>query len=81
MCEVEEQQAARVEVQDPKSRAVIRVESEKTQDCVLERLSCGDISQEEVEDIGFVPSALISPRGAVHSCHSQCSEQGSLGAS
>ena len=32
MYEVEEQQAARVEVQGPKRRAVIRVESEETQD-------------------------------------------------
>ena len=44
MCEVEAQQAARVEVLGPTSRAVIRVESEET--------------QEEAVDIGFVPSAL-----------------------
>ena len=61
MCEVEEQQAARVEVQAQKRRAVIRVESEETQDYVLERCIYGDISQEEVDEIGFVPSALSEP--------------------
>ena len=43
MCEVEERQEARVEVQGPKRR-VIRVESEATQDYVRETLA---ISQEE----------------------------------
>ena len=57
MCEVGEQQTVRVEAQPKRRRAVIRVESEETQDCVLERRSCGDIGQEEVEDVGFVPSA------------------------
>ena len=38
MCEVEEQQAARVEVQAPTRKAVIRVESEETQDDVQENL-------------------------------------------
>ena len=61
MCEVGEQQAARVEVQAPKRRAVIRVESEGTQDYVLERRSYRDLSQEE-----FVPSALSEHRGAEH---------------
>ena len=53
LCEVEERQEARVEVQGPKSR-VIRVESEETQDYASETLA---ISQEEVDEIGFVPSA------------------------
>ena len=47
MCEVEEQQAARVEVQGPKRRAVLRVESEETQDYVSERLAHEDFSEEE----------------------------------
>ena len=59
-----------------KRRAVIRVESEETQDCVLERRSYGDVSQEEVEEVGFVPSALSEPRGVVHWCDNQCSEDG-----
>ena len=42
MCEVEEQQAARVEVQRPKRRAAIRVETEETQDYVFERRRYGD---------------------------------------
>ena len=40
---------------------MIRVESEETQDYVLETLA---ISQEEAEEMGFVPSALGEPRGA-----------------
>ena len=57
MREVEEQQAARVEVQGPKRR-VIRVESEETQDHIRKRLA---------DEIGFVPSASSEPRGTVHS--------------
>ena len=38
MCEVEDQQAARVEVQGPKRKAVIRVESEETQDYVRKKM-------------------------------------------
>ena len=48
MCEVEEQQAARVEVQCSKRRAV----SEETQDHVRERFSWEDLSQEEADEIG-----------------------------
>ena len=64
MCEVEEQQAARVGVQAPKRGAVIRVESEETQDYVRERFACEDLSQEEANEIGFVPSALSENRGS-----------------
>ena len=66
MCEVEEQQAARVEVQGPKRRAVTHVESEETQDYVLERRRYGDLSQEEVEEISFLPTAVSELRVAVH---------------
>ena len=62
VCEVEERQAARVEVQGLKRR-VIRVESEETQDSVRERIAHEENSQEEADVIGFVPSALREPRG------------------
>ena len=55
MCEVEEQQAARVEVQGPKTR-VIRVESEEAKDYVRQRLAQEETSQEEADEIGFVPA-------------------------
>ena len=42
-----------------KKRNVIRVESEETQDYVRETLT---LSQEEAEELGFVPSALREPR-------------------
>ena len=74
MCEVEEQQAARVEVQGPKRR-VIRVESEETQDHVSERLAHEELSQEEAEEIGFVSSALSESQGATHWCDNRCSEK------
>ena len=64
---------ANAEVQSPK-RKVIRVESEETQDCVLETLA---ISQKEADDLGFVPSALSEPRGAIYWCDNQCSEKAS----
>ena len=65
MCEVEEQQAARVEVQSPKRRAVIRVESEKTKDYVRKQSTYEDFSPEEVNEIGFVQSASSELRGAI----------------
>ena len=73
-CEVEERQAASVEVLGPKRR-VIRVESEETQDYVREKLAHEDFSQEAADEIGFVPSALSEPRGATHWCDNRCSEQ------
>ena len=75
MCEVEEQQAVRVEAQPQKRRAVIRVESEEPQDDALERRRCGP-GQEEVEETGFVPSAVSEPVCALHLCDKKCSEQG-----
>ena len=74
-CEVEEQQARIVEAQPQKRRAVIRVESEKTHDYVMERRSCGYPSQEEVEEIGFVPSAVSKPLWALHLSDNECREQ------
>ena len=76
MCEVEEQQAARVEAQAQKRSDVIRVESEEMQDRVMERRSCGYPGQEEVEEIGFVPSAVSGPLWVLHLCDNECSEQG-----
>ena len=58
--DVEERQAARVEVQGPKRR-VIRVESEETQDSVRERIAHEENSQEEADVIGFLPCALREP--------------------
>ena len=62
---------ASAEVQSPK-RKVIRVVAEETQDHVRETLA---ISQEEAEDMGFVPSALVEPRGAIYWCDNRCSEK------
>ena len=70
MCEVEEQQTASVEVQDPKRKAVIRVESQETQDYVRKRFACKDLVRKEVV-IGFVPSVLSEPRGTIHWCDNQ----------
>ena len=64
-------QEASVEIQSPK-RKLIRVEPEETQDYVRETLA---ISQEEDEEMGFVPSALGEPRGPVHWCDNRCSEK------
>ena len=62
MCEVEEQQAVRVEMQPPNRRAEIRVESEETQDHAWEWRRYGDLCQEVGEEISFVPSAVSEPR-------------------
>ena len=74
MCQVEEQQAARVEVQGPKRR-VIRVESAETQDFVRERLAHEEINQEEADEMGFVPSAFSELRGAFYWCDNRCSDE------
>ena len=57
------------EIQSPK-RKVIRVKSEETQDYVRETLA---LSQEEGEELGFVPSALGEPRGAIYRRDNRCS--------
>ena len=56
---------------DPKSKMGLE-ESEKTQDYVRETLAP---SQEEAEELGFVPSALSEPRGPIHWCDNRCSEK------
>ena len=76
----EEQQAARVEVQGPKRRTMIRVGSEETQDYVRQKFTFEDFSQEDVNEISFMPSASSEPRGAIHWCDNQCSEQGFIAA-
>ena len=58
------------EIQSSK-RKVIRAESEETQDYVCETLA---ISQEETQEIAFVPSALSESRGPIHWCDNRCSE-------
>ena len=59
------------EVQSPKWN-VIRVESEETQDYVRDLFS---VSREEVEEISFVPSALIISRGPMFWCDNRCSDK------
>ena len=74
---VEEHHAARIKVQGTKRRAVIRVEAEETHDYVRERRTYGDLSQEETDEIGFVPSALSEPRGTIHWCGKRCKKRAS----
>ena len=57
---------ATAEVQSPVK------ETEETQDYVRESLA---ISQEEAEEMGFVPSAVGEPRGAIYWCDNRCSEK------
>ena len=64
-------QEASVEIQSQK-REVIRVESEETQDYVLETLAS---SQEEAEEMAFVPMALSEPREHIYWCDNGCSEK------
>ena len=59
----------RVDIQSPK-RKVIRVESEETSNYMRETLAS---SQEEAEEMGFVPSAL-GARGATCWCDNRCRE-------
>ena len=63
-------QEGRAKVQSPK-RKVVRVESE-TQDYVRGSLN---LSQEEAEEISFVPSALSVPRGPMFWCDNRCSDK------
>ena len=52
-------------------RRVIREESAETQEHVRPQ---EELSQ-EADAMGFVPSALREPRGALHWCDSRCSEK------
>ena len=71
MCEVEEHVS---KFKASKIR-VIRVESEETQDYVREMLANEEISQDEADEIGFVPSAFSEPRGAFYWSDNRCSEK------
>ena len=51
---------------------MIRVESEEIQDFVRE---AKDLSQEEVEEINFVPSAISVPQKPLFRCENRCSEK------
>ena len=53
-------------------RKVIRVESEETQDYVREPK---DLSQEEAEEISFVPSAISVPKKPLFHYGNRCSEK------
>ena len=44
-----------------KRRAVVRVDTEETQDHVSKRFTYDDLNQEEADEIGFVPGALSEP--------------------
>ena len=63
--------AESAEMKSPK-RKVTRGESEETQDYVCETLL---ISQEEAEELAFVPSAISEPRGATYFCGNRCTEE------
>ena len=49
-----------------------RVESEETQDYVRETMG---LSQEEVEEVCFVPSAISVPQKPLFRCDNRCSEE------
>ena len=55
----------------------MRVEPDETQDYVLKKFAYEDCSQREVDEIGFVPSALSEPRVAIHWCDGRCCDNGS----
>ena len=55
-----------------RTRKVIRVESEETQDYVREAKSS---EHEEEEERTFVPSAVSDPLKPLFRCHNQCSEK------
>ena len=66
-------QAVRVEVQARKKRGY-EWNQKKRKICLVEKRGYGDLGQEEVENIGSVPSALCELRGAVHRCDNRYSE-------
>ena len=43
---------------------------------VPKKKSHEDFKEEDADEIGFVPSAMNEPRGAVHWCDYRCSEKG-----
>ena len=54
---------------------MIRVESAETQDNVSEQKGLEDLSQEEAEDLGFVPRMVSEPQWALQVCDSKCREE------
>ena len=74
MYEVDEQQTARVEVQAQKEELYVQSQK-KRKTMSVKGLLNEDFSQEETDEIGFVPSALSEPRGAIHWCDNRCIEK------
>ena len=76
MCEIEgEQKPERSKAPPQKRRAVIRVESAETQDCVSGQQAFEAFSQEQTEELGFVPSAVSGPQWALQMCDNRCREE------
>ena len=73
MCEIEEQHAARVEVEGPKRRDTCGIR--RNADFARERLAHDELCQEEADEVGFVPSASSEPRGAIYWCDNRGSEK------
>ena len=66
-----EQHVVRVEAPPLKRGVVIRVESAETQDHVPGQQGFEDLSQEETEELDFVPSAVSEPQRALHMCENK----------
>ena len=71
---VKEQSPVRVKAPPQKSRAVTRVECEETQDYASEPQGLEE-TDEEMEELSVVPSAVSEPRWALHMCD-ECSKEG-----
>ena len=66
-----------------KRRAVVRVESAETQDCVSALPLASYLDQKvevedekNIEELSSVPSAVSEPRWALHMCDNKCGTEG-----
>ena len=71
-----EQSPERVKSPPQKRRAVTRVESAETQDCVSEPQGHEQRDEEEMEELSFIPSTVSKQHWALHMCDNKCRKAG-----
>ena len=72
----EKRQPVKVKTPPQKRRAVIRVGSAETEECVSGQQGLEELGAGEVEELSSVPSAVSEPQWALHISDNKCREEG-----
>ena len=72
----EEERPVQAKAPPQKRREVIRVESAETQHNVSAFQLIEEESEQDMEELSFIPNAVSEPRWALHMCDNMCGEEG-----